>query len=103
MYAVFTTGGKQYKVAQGDVLRVERLDCPVGDTVELDRVCLLAKDDGIVVEPAQLVSAKVIAQVTGHGKRKKIRVFKMKRRKNYSRTYGHRQCYTELKVREIQA
>jgi len=103
MYAVVTSGGKQYKVSQGDTLRVEKLVANVGETVELERVHLLVKDDGIVSDPEQLASAKVVAEVTGEGRGKKIRVFKMKRRKNYSRTYGHRQDYTELKVREIVA
>ncbi len=103
MYAVVKTGGKQYKVAAGDTVRVEKLDVPVGGQVELDQVCLVAKDDGIVVDPQALAAAKVIAEVSGQGRRKKIRVFKYKRRKNYHRTYGHRQAYTELKIREIQA
>ena len=103
MYAVVTTGGKQFKVAQGDVLRVEKLDAPVGDMVELDKVCLLAKDDGLVVDPKQLAAAKVVCQVMGQGLAKKIRVFKKKRRKNYVRTQGHRQAYTELKVQSIEA
>ena len=103
MYAVITTGGKQIKVTQGDVIRVEKLPVSVGDTIELDHVNALANDDGIVVDADALASAKVVCQVTGEGRRKKIRVFKMKRRKNYSRTYGHRQDYTELKVQEIQS
>lgn len=103
MYAVVTTGGKQVKVAQGDVIRVEKIDAEVGDTVELDEVCFLSKDDGIVADPEALGSAKVICQVTRQGLHKKIRVFKMKRRKDYRRTRGHRQRYTELKIREIQA
>lgn len=101
MYAVVTTGGKQLKVAEGDVVRVEKLEAPVGQTVELDHVSLVATDDGIVVDKGQLSGAKVVCQVMSHGKRKKIVVFKMKRRKNYSRTYGHRQEYTELKVQQI--
>jgi large subunit ribosomal protein L21 len=103
MYAVIMTGGKQYKVAQGDVLRVEKLDVPVGELIDLDQVRLIASDDGVVVAPDALASAKVVAQVTGQGRLKKIRVFKKKRRKNYTRTYGHRQSYTELTVRDIQA
>jgi len=103
MYAVVTTGGKQYKVFEGDTLRVEKLASAVGDTVELSPVHLLVTNDGIVADPAALASAKVIAQITGEGRRKKIRVFKKKRRKNYMRTYGHRQDYTEIKVRQIQA
>lgn len=103
MYAVVMTGGKQYRVSEGDILRVEKLEAPVGGTVELDQVRLVAKDDGVIVDPQGLASAKVVAEVTGQGRRKKIRVFKYKRRKNYRRTYGHRQDYTELKIREIQA
>ena len=101
-YAVVTTGGKQIKVSEGDVVRVEKLDVAVGDTVELDKVTLLANDDGIVVEADALSGAKVICKVLNQGRAKKIRVFKKKRRKNYSRIYGHRQMYTELKVQEIQ-
>ncbi len=103
MYAVVMTGGKQYKVAPGDTLRVEKLDVPVGGTVELDQVRLVAKDEGVVVDPQALSSAKVIAKVMGQGRLKKIRVFKYKRRKNYHRTIGHRQSYTQLKIQEIQA
>ncbi len=103
MYAVVTTGGKQYKVAQGDVLRVEKLGVPVGETVELDQVSLLVGEDGIVVDPAALESAKVVAEVTQEGRAKKILVFKKKRRKNYTRTNGHRQSYSEITIREIQA
>lgn len=103
MYAVVTTGGKQVKVAQGDVIRVEKLDVNVGDKVELDDVSFLAKDKGIEVDEKKLAKTKVICKVTGQGRRKKIRVFKMKRRKNYSRLYGHRQDYTELLVEQIKA
>jgi large subunit ribosomal protein L21 len=103
MYAVIQTGGKQYKVSQGDTLRVEKLEAAVGETVELDHVSLIAKEDGIVVDPKALESAKVVAEVTGQRRAKKIRVFKYKRRKNYHRTYGHRQQYTELQIRDIQA
>jgi large subunit ribosomal protein L21 len=103
MYAVVVTGGKQIKVAEGDIVRVEKIAASLGDTINLDKVCLLAKDDGLVVDPSALASAKVVCEVLGEGRRKKIRVFKKKRRKNYVRTYGHRQDYTELKVRQIQA
>jgi len=101
MYAVVTTGGKQEKVSAGDVVRVEKLDAEVGDTLELDGVQLLVTDDGVVSDANQLQDARVVAEVLDHGKRKKIRVFKYKRRKNYHRTRGHRQQYTELRVREI--
>jgi large subunit ribosomal protein L21 len=103
MYAVVQTGGKQLKLTPGDVVRVESLDAPVGDTVELGEVKLLAGESGLVVDPKQLLGAKVVCQVTAHGRGKKIRVFKYKRRKNYSRTRGHRQNYTQLKVKDIVA
>ncbi len=102
MYAVVTTGGKQVKVAEGDVIRVEKLEAPVGDTLEINQVSLIVKDDGIIIDAKKLAKAKVVCEVMGQGRRKKIRVFKKKRRKNYMRTYGHRQSYTELKVQEIQ-
>jgi large subunit ribosomal protein L21 len=103
MYAVVKTGGKQVKLAKGDLVRVEKIDAPVGDTVELDQIALLAKDDGIVVDPKALASARVVCQVMNQDRAKKIKVFKYKRRKNYHRTYGHRQSYTELKVKDIVA
>ena len=103
MYAVVKTGGKQYKVAPGDRLRVEKIDSPVGEIIQLDKVEMIAKGDaGIVVEPAALASARVIAQIKAHGLAKKIRVYKYKRRKGYERTQGHRQNYTELEIQEIQ-
>lgn len=103
MYAVVVTGGKQYKVAEGDRLRVEKLDAPVGGEVELGKVCLLVKEDGIVSDSGALGSARVLATVTGEGKRKKIRVFKKKRRKGYMRTQGHRQQFTEITISAIKA
>ena len=103
MYAVVTTGGKQVKVSQGDIVRVEKIEAPVGDIVELDKVCLVAKDDGLVVDPGTLEKVRVVCEVVRQGRAKKIRVFKKKRRKGYVRTQGHRQAYTELKIREIQA
>ena len=103
MYAVVTTGGKQVKMAQGDVVRVEKIEAPVGDTVELTTVNLVAKEDGIIADPKLLATVKVVCEVTGQGRRKKIRVFKYKKRKDYRRTAGHRQSYTELKVKDIVA
>ena len=101
MYAVGMTGGKQVKLAEGDMVRVETIDAPVGDMVELDDVRLVAKDDSLVADPESLKSSKVVCQVASQGRAKKIVVFKKKRRKGYKRKQGHRQNYTELKVREI--
>ncbi|MBI1318516.1 MAG: 50S ribosomal protein L21 [Candidatus Hydrogenedens sp.] len=103
MYAVVTTGGKQYRVSEGDVLRVEKIDQEVGATVEFAKVNMVSTEGGVVVDPAALESAKVQAQVLEHGRRKKIRVFKYKRRKNFRKTIGHRQYYTQIKITAIQA
>jgi len=101
MYAVVTTGGKQVKVAKGDRVRVEKIEAPVGDRIELGNVRLVAKDDGILVDPKQLESARVVCEVTAQDKAKKILVYKKKRRKGFQRTKGHRQPYTQLKVTDI--
>ena len=101
MYAVVAAGGKQEKVFVGDVIRVEKVSANVGDTVELGPVSLLVNDDAIVAAPDALAKAKVVCHVVGQDRAKKIRVYKRKRKKNYARTYGHRQCFTELKVSEI--
>ena len=103
MYAVVKSGGKQYKVSAGDVLRVEKLDVQVGDKITLDDVLLLSDGKNIQVEPAELAQAKVTATVTGHGRRRKIVVFKYKRRKRYRRKQGHRQWFTELAIENIEA
>jgi len=103
MYAVVCTGGKQYRVAKGDVLRVEKLESEIGAEVELADVRMLSSDDGVVPHPDKLASAKVLAEVTAQDKQKKIRVFKYKRRKGYRKHIGHRQPYTELRIRDIVA
>ncbi len=103
MYAVVATGGRQLKVAAGDVVRVQRLDGEIGDTVSLDEVKLLATESGLITDIAKLASAKVSCTITDQNREKKIRVFKKKRRKNYSRQRGHRQYYTELKINAIEA
>lgn len=100
MYAVIKTGGKQYKVAIGDRLKVEKLTAEAGESVRLDRVLMVA--DGAKIEVgAPLVETAVSAKVLSHGRGTKIRVFKMKRRKDYRRTQGHRQYYTEIEITAI--
>ncbi len=102
MYAVLKTGGKQYKVTENTLLRVEKLENPVGDRIEFDAVEMVITDDAnVVVEADALQSARVVAQVEGHGRNKKIRVYKKKRRKGYERLMGHRQAYTLIRVQEI--
>ena len=101
MYAVITTGGKQYKVAPGDVVRVETLDAKKGDTVELKDVYMIADGDKVSVGKPRLESARVTAEVLGDGRGEKLLIFKHRRRKGFRRTNGHRQNYTAIKVKEI--
>lgn len=103
MYAVIRSGGKQYRVKQGQVLRLEKLAIEAGDNVELDEVLLVADGDKITVGKPHVTGAKVVAVVMSHGRHAKIDVIKFKRRKNYRRTAGHKQHYTEIKIKEIQA
>ena len=100
MYAIVSTGGKQYKVAQGDVIDVEKLNAQPGDKVELD---VLMLNDGVTstVEPAALEGKKVTAEVLDQFKGTKVIIFKFKKRKRYRRTKGHRQNLTKLKIVEL--
>lgn len=101
MYAIVRTGGKQYQVAAGDQLRVEKIEGTVGDTVELSEVLLLADDQDVVIGRPTVENATVLATIAEQGKSKKIKVFKKKRRKGYQLMKGHRQAYTALKISEI--
>ncbi len=103
MYAVIKTGGKQYKVSPGDVLRVEKLDGKKGDTVEMKDVLLIADGDKLSVGKPNLSSASVTAEVMGDGRGEKILIFKHRRRKGFRKTIGHRQDFTTIKVKEIKA
>ncbi len=103
MYAVIKTGGKQYKVAEGDTLRVEKLDGAEGDAVELDQVLLVENDGNVKVGSPTVEGAKVSATIKAQGRGDKIKVVKFKRRKNYKRVQGHRQSYTELEITSIAA
>ena len=100
MYAVVSTGGKQYKVAVNDVLRVETLPGEKGDVVDLDQVLLIGGEDGLKTGDA-LSGSRVSGTIVRHLRSKKVLVFKKKRRKNYRRTHGHRQNMTELKITAI--
>lgn len=100
MYAVIETGGKQYRVAPGDVIRVEKLDASAGESVDLSRVLLVADDQGVRFGSA-LGGVSVTAKVRAHGRGDKVRIFKLRRRKNYRRQAGHRQAYTELEITTV--
>ncbi len=101
MYAVIKTGGKQYRVAQGDKLRVEKLPGNVGDTVTLGEVLLVGSGEGVKVGQPVVSGAKVEAKIVGQDRGEKIIIFKFRRRKNYRRKTGHRQPFTALEITGI--
>ncbi len=103
MYAVVRTGGKQYRLGVGDSVKVEKLPDEVGNIVELSQILMVSDGSEVKVGTPLVTGASVKAEIVGHGRDKKIRVFKMKRRKKYRRTQGHRQAFTQLKVTEINA
>ena len=104
MYAVVETGGRQYKVAEGQTIEVEKLPYEVGESIQLDRVLMIADDDGDVrVGQPAVEGAVVSATVVGHKRGKKIIVFKYKPKVRYRRKQGHRQTYTRLRIDRIQA
>ena len=102
MYAVIKTGGKQYRVAEGDTIRVEKLPGDVGSTIELDEVLMVGGDTVRVGTPT-VSGAKVTAQIVDQDRAKKIIVFKKMRRKNYRRKNGHRQPFTALRITGVTA
>jgi large subunit ribosomal protein L21 len=103
MYAVIKTGGKQYKVAAGDKLKVEQLAAEVGQEVVLDQVLAVGRGAELKTGSPLLSGASVKAKVLSHGLHPKVRIFKMRRRKHYQRHGGHRQAYTELEIGSVVA
>lgn len=101
MYAVVVTGGKQYRVMQGEVLRVEKLDIEAGKDVEFEDVLLIGDGDNITVGAPLISGAKVSATVKGHGRHDKVRIVKFRRRKHHRKQAGHRQHYTEIQITGI--
>jgi large subunit ribosomal protein L21 len=101
VYAVVETGGKQYRVKVGDTINVEKLDAGAGDEVTLDRVLLVSDDGGVKIGRPVVDGAKVVASVDDHVKGDKIRIFKMRAKKRYRKTIGHRQKLTTLTVKDI--
>ena len=101
MYAVVQTGGKQYRLGVGDNVRVEKLAGELGKVVELPQVLVIGDGEKVSIGDPVIAGASVKAEIVSHGRDKKIRVFKMKRRKKYRRTQGHRQSFTQLRVTEI--
>lgn len=103
MYAIVETGGKQFKVSQGDTIYVEKLDGEVGSNVVLDKVFLVQGESDLKVGTPVVEGAQVVAKVLEHGRGKKIVVFKYKSKKNYHKKQGHRQPYTKLSIESIDA
>lgn len=103
MYAVVVTGGKQYRVMQGETLRVELIDAEPGASIEIKDVLLVGDGEKITVGTPQVEGAKVTATVKGHGRLEKVRIVKFRRRKHHRKQMGHRQHYTELEITGISA
>jgi len=103
MYAVIQTGGKQYRVGEGQTLKIEKLDVGVGDAIQFDQVLMVQSDDGTKVGAPFLDGGKVDAKVTSLGRHKKIKILKFKRRKHHMKQMGHRQYYTEVQITGISA
>jgi large subunit ribosomal protein L21 len=102
MYAIIQTGGKQYQVAPGDVIRIETLSGEKGDTISLPQVLFVAREQEILVGRPYLEGVSVTGEILHQGRDHKILVFKHKKRKGYKKLVGHRQPYTQLKIKEIQ-
>ena len=101
MYAIIETGGKQYRVAPGEIIKVEKLSQETGADVTIDKVLMVMKEDGSICGAPYISGAKVIASVEGSGKGRKLIVHKQRPRKVYRKTNGHRQMYTALKIKDI--
>ena len=103
MYAVIKTGGKQYRVAAGDKLKVEKLAGDVGSEITLDKVLLVSDGENTTIGAPLVQGASVQAKVVAHGRGDKVKIFKMRRRKHYRKTQGHRQSFTEIQIEKIAA
>ena len=101
MYAVIKTGGKQYRVAAGEKIKVEQIAADVGQEITIDQVLAVGSGGNLVVGAPLVSGATVVAKVLSHGRHDKVRIFKMRRRKHYQKRQGHRQNYTELEIGAI--
>jgi large subunit ribosomal protein L21 len=101
MYAVIQTGGKQYRVKAGDVLKVEQLPVEVGSTIQFDNVLMISKEGSVVVDASKLKKANVEAEVLEQGRHKKIKIIKFRRRKHHMKQMGHRQNFTAVQIKAI--
>ncbi|HAQ51067.1 MAG TPA: 50S ribosomal protein L21 [Gammaproteobacteria bacterium] len=103
MYAIVATGGKQYRVAEGEKLRVEKLTAEAGDTIELDKVLLVGEGEEVKIGAPYVEGAKVTATVAANGRGDKVKIIKFRRRKHHRKQMGHRQSYTEIEITGITA
>jgi large subunit ribosomal protein L21 len=103
MYAVIKTGGKQYKVAAGEKIKVEQIAADVGQEIVIDQVLAVGDGAALTVGTPLVAGASVKATVVAHGKHDKVRIFKMRRRKHYQKHGGHRQCFTEIEISAVSA
>ena len=103
MYAVIVSGGKQYRVKEGQVLNIEKLELEPGDTVNFDKILMLANGSEVQVGAPFVQGGKVTGSVEAHGRNKKIKILKFKRRKHHMKRMGHRQWFTKVKINSIQA
>jgi large subunit ribosomal protein L21 len=103
MYAVIKTGGKQYRVAAGEKIKIEQIAADVGQEITIDQVLAVGNGGQLQIGAPLVSGATVVATVIGHGKHDKVRIFKMRRRKHYQKRQGHRQGYTELEIGAIRA
>ena len=98
MYAVFQSGGKQHRVAEGQVVRLEKLEAATGDTVEFDQVLMLSNGDDVTIGAPFISGGKITAEVVNHGRADKVNIVKFRRRKHSRKQMGHRQWFTEVKI-----
>ena len=103
MYAVITTGGKQYRVSSGEKLKIEQIAADIGSEIVLDQVLMVADGENVTLGTPLLNGASVKAKIVSHGRGDKVRIFKMRRRKHYRKSQGHRQNYTEIEILGIAA
>lgn len=103
MHAVILSGGKQYRIKEGDTLKLEKLTAEAGATVDFDKVLMVGEGEAIKIGRPYLDACKVSATVVAHGRHKKVRIIKFRRRKHHMKQQGHRQDYTEVKITKIQA
>lgn len=101
MFAVVVTGGKQYRVEEGQTLKVEKLEVATGEAVDLEKVLLVGNGDDVKIGAPVVEGAKVTAEVVAHGRHKKVKILKFKRRKHHMKQMGHRQWFTEIKINKI--